>query len=199
MLEDPDDLAIIEAVLGLASAFHRQVIAEGVETVAQGELLLRLGCELAQGYAIARPMPAADLPGWSAAWHPDPAWVDLSAVSRDDLPLLFAGVEHHAWTMALENHLKGERAAPPPLDHRECRFGMWLDADGLARYGAQPAAAAIRPLHQQIHVLATALCDLHTQGRTPEALGRLHDLHDVQEALLEHLKSLVRERSRPSG
>ena len=90
MLEDPDDLAIIEAVLGLASAFHRQVIAEGVETVAQGELLLRLGCELAQGYAIARPMPAADLPGWSAAWHPDPAWVDLPAVSRDDLPLLFA-------------------------------------------------------------------------------------------------------------
>jgi len=199
MLEDPDDLAIIEAVLGLARAFHRQVIAEGVETVAQGELLLRLGCELAQGYAIARPMPAADLPGWSAAWHPDPAWVDLAAVSRDDLPLLFAGVEHHAWMMALENHLKGERAAPPPLDQRECRFGMWLDADGLAPYGAQPAVATIRPLHQQIHVLATALCDLHTQGRTPEALGRLHDLHDVQEALLEHLKSLVRERSRPSG
>jgi hypothetical protein len=199
MLEDPDDLAIIEAVLGLASAFHRQVIAEGVETVAQGELLLRLGCELAQGYAIARPMPAADLPGWSAAWHPDPAWVDLPAVSRDDLPLLFAGVEHHAWTMALENHLKGERAAPPPLDHRECRFGMWLDADGLARYGAQPAAAAIRPLHQQIHVLATALCDLHTQGRTPQALARLGELHDLQGALLEHLKSLVRDRAHPSG
>ncbi len=197
MLVDPDDLAIIEAVLGLATAFQRQVIAEGVETVAQGELLLRLGCELAQGYAIARPMPAADLPGWSAAWQRDPAWVDLPAASRDDLPLLFAGVEHHAWMTALESHLKGDRAAPPPLDQRECRFGMWLDADGLARYGAQPAAAAIRPLHQQIHVLATALCDL--QDRASEALARLGELHDLQDALLQHIKSLVRDGTHPSS
>jgi EAL domain-containing protein (putative c-di-GMP-specific phosphodiesterase class I) len=34
------------------------VIAEGVETVEHGEMLLQLGCELAQGYGIARPMPA---------------------------------------------------------------------------------------------------------------------------------------------
>jgi len=44
---------------GLAAAFHRQVIAEGVETVEHGTMLLRLGCELAQGYGIARPMPPA--------------------------------------------------------------------------------------------------------------------------------------------
>jgi EAL domain-containing protein (putative c-di-GMP-specific phosphodiesterase class I) len=61
-------------VIGLAIAFNRQVIAEGVETVAHGAALLRLGCELGQGYGIARPMPAADLPGWVATWHPDPSW-----------------------------------------------------------------------------------------------------------------------------
>ena len=77
MLDDPDDLAILEGVIGLAGAFHRQVIAEGVETVAHGAMLLQLGCELAQGYGIARPMPAAALPGWAAAWQPDPAWVHL--------------------------------------------------------------------------------------------------------------------------
>ncbi|MBC7859693.1 MAG: EAL domain-containing protein, partial [Burkholderiaceae bacterium] len=59
MLDDPENLAIIEGVVGLATAFRRQVIAEGVETVAHGALLLPLGCELAQGYGIARPMPAA--------------------------------------------------------------------------------------------------------------------------------------------
>lgn len=74
MLDDPDDLAIIEGVIGLATAFRREVIAEGVETVAHGELLLALGCELAQGYGIARPMPALELPGWIATWHPDAAW-----------------------------------------------------------------------------------------------------------------------------
>ena len=57
-----DDLAIVEGVMGLANAFRRTVIAEGVETIAHGEALLSLGCELAQGYAIARPMPADDLP-----------------------------------------------------------------------------------------------------------------------------------------
>jgi EAL domain-containing protein (putative c-di-GMP-specific phosphodiesterase class I) len=62
MLDDPDDLAILEGVLGLARAFQRQAVAEGVETVEHGVMLLQLGCELAQGYGIARPMPAADLP-----------------------------------------------------------------------------------------------------------------------------------------
>ncbi len=74
MLEDPDDQAILAGIIGLAGAFHHDVIAEGVETVAQGSLLLKMGCELAQGYGIARPMPAQELPGWAATWQPDPAW-----------------------------------------------------------------------------------------------------------------------------
>lgn len=60
--------------MGLAHAFHRRVLAEGVETVAHGAVLLPLGCELAQGYGIARPMPAHELPRWRATWRPDAAW-----------------------------------------------------------------------------------------------------------------------------
>ncbi len=74
MLDDPDDLAIVKGVVGLAHAFHRRVLAEGVETVAHGAVLLPLGCELAQGYGIARPMPAHELPRWRATWRPDAAW-----------------------------------------------------------------------------------------------------------------------------
>jgi len=74
MLEDTDDLAIIKGIVGLANAFHRHVIAEGVETIAHGEILLAMGCELAQGYGIARPMPAAAIPEWVNTWRPDPAW-----------------------------------------------------------------------------------------------------------------------------
>ena len=79
MLVDPDDLAIVQGVIGLASAFRRRVIAEGVETVAHGEKLLKLGCELAQGYGIARPMPSEDLPAWVRDWQPDPSWLDGDA------------------------------------------------------------------------------------------------------------------------
>jgi len=74
MLTDADDLAIVQGVIGLAGAFQRGVIAEGVETELLSARLLALGCELAQGYGIARPMPADDLPGWVQRWHATPVW-----------------------------------------------------------------------------------------------------------------------------
>jgi diguanylate cyclase (GGDEF)-like protein/PAS domain S-box-containing protein len=96
MLDDSDDLAIIKAVVGLARTFRRDVIAEGVETVEHGTMLLQLGCELAQGYGIARPMPADQLPSWSTTWRPDPAWVNKSSMNHDGLPMLFASVEQRS-------------------------------------------------------------------------------------------------------
>jgi len=74
MLIDVDDLAIVEGVIALAKSFKRNVIAEGVETVEHGTALLKLGCDLAQGYGIARPMPANDIPSWISHWKPDPSW-----------------------------------------------------------------------------------------------------------------------------
>jgi len=74
MLHDPDDLAIVEGVIGLAKSFKREVIAEGVETIQHGTALLNLGCELAQGYGIAKPMPASDIPAWVHEWQPDVSW-----------------------------------------------------------------------------------------------------------------------------
>lgn len=82
MLNDPDDLTIIDGVLGLANAFGREVIAEGVETVAHGVALLQLGCELAQGYGIARPMPAEQLIAWRQHWQPDPRWTQMPQRNR---------------------------------------------------------------------------------------------------------------------
>jgi len=190
MLDDPDDLSILGGVLSLATAFRRQVIAEGVETVDHGTLLLQLGCELAQGYGIARPMPAAEVPGWALAWHPDPAWSNLPPVSRDDLPVLFASVEHRAWVMAIEAFLKGERETLP-LVHHQCRFDSWLEAEGQARHAKHPAFLSIEPLHRQTHGLATALCTLKAQNRTTEALNRLGELHALRDAFIEQLQILV--------
>jgi EAL domain-containing protein (putative c-di-GMP-specific phosphodiesterase class I) len=57
VLDDPEDLSILEGVLGLATAFDRMAIAEGVETADHGRLLLQLGCVYGQGNGIALPMP----------------------------------------------------------------------------------------------------------------------------------------------
>ncbi len=74
MLGNTEDMAIIEGVIGLAEAFHISVIAEGVEMMEQGLKLIQLGCFMGQGYGIAPPMPAQDIPGWIANWRPDPSW-----------------------------------------------------------------------------------------------------------------------------
>lgn len=74
MLNDREDMAIVVGVVGLANAFHRKVLAEGVESLAHGRALLNIGCELAQGYGIARPMPVAKFPHWVKHWQPDKSW-----------------------------------------------------------------------------------------------------------------------------
>ena len=71
---DPGDLAIVQGVIGLARSFGYRVIAEGVETVEQGQMLLQLGCLQAQGYCIARPMPLEDFIGWTPHWQPPAGW-----------------------------------------------------------------------------------------------------------------------------
>ena len=81
MQTDPDDLAIVQGVIGLAQAFHREVIAEGVETIAHGSVLLPLGCECAQGYGIARPMPAQLIMQWVQDWRPDVRWQESGATA----------------------------------------------------------------------------------------------------------------------
>jgi diguanylate cyclase (GGDEF)-like protein len=60
--------AAIAAVVGLARACGMRSLAEGVETAEQLALAVELGCTFAQGYHIARPMPAAELASWVEAW-----------------------------------------------------------------------------------------------------------------------------------
>jgi diguanylate cyclase (GGDEF)-like protein/PAS domain S-box-containing protein len=64
MLENHQDLAIVEGVIALSRTFGCDVVAEGVETVAQSLRLIELGCVVGQGNGIAAAMPVELLPGW---------------------------------------------------------------------------------------------------------------------------------------
>ncbi|MGM0615233.1 MAG: putative bifunctional diguanylate cyclase/phosphodiesterase [Pseudomonadota bacterium] len=69
MLDSSGDLAIIKGVIGFASAFECNLIAEGIETLQHAQSLVELGCEGGQGFYIARPMPANMLEGWIEDWQ----------------------------------------------------------------------------------------------------------------------------------
>jgi EAL domain-containing protein (putative c-di-GMP-specific phosphodiesterase class I) len=64
MLDDPQDRAIVEGVIGLARTFGCTVVAEGVESPAQARTLLELGCDIGQGTGIAAPMTSALVAHW---------------------------------------------------------------------------------------------------------------------------------------
>ncbi|RIX49851.1 MAG: EAL domain-containing protein [Rhodocyclales bacterium GT-UBC] len=195
MLDDPDDLAILDGVIGLATAFRRNVIAEGVEAVEHGEMLLQLGCECAQGYGIARPMPVSEFPAWVASWRPPAAWQYCSSVSREDLQLLFVSVEHRAWVKAMHNFLRGDQRDPPTQNPHECRFGAWLEGDGFSRHGNHPAFPVIQRLHEEIHEQGAVLLQLYQHGKKQEAVQRLNEVDSRQAMLLQALKQLIDQAS----
>jgi EAL domain-containing protein (putative c-di-GMP-specific phosphodiesterase class I)/CheY-like chemotaxis protein len=67
--EDPTKRAICSASVGLARQMGLDAVAEGVEDGADWRFLQAIGCDLAQGYFIARPMPADALPAWAEHWQ----------------------------------------------------------------------------------------------------------------------------------
>jgi EAL domain-containing protein (putative c-di-GMP-specific phosphodiesterase class I) len=59
-LDGQADRSIVEAVISLAHGLRISVVAEGIETEEQFEMLRAMGCDVGQGYLFARPMPATD-------------------------------------------------------------------------------------------------------------------------------------------
>lgn len=102
-----DDFSLLAAIIAMARAFDRSLVAEGVETEAQGAMLLRLGCRVAQGYFIARPMPAGELQNWRAQWRPPASWSALAA----DLSV-HSGEASEQRLRAWEAQVAGLAAAP---------------------------------------------------------------------------------------
>lgn len=80
MLTDQDDMAIVESVIYMANRFQRPMLAEGVETLEHAKALMGLGCELAQGYGIARPMPPEAMIGWLSHWPLRDDWRQLTTL-----------------------------------------------------------------------------------------------------------------------
>jgi diguanylate cyclase (GGDEF)-like protein/PAS domain S-box-containing protein len=64
LAEDDTDHSIVRSIIDLAGSLNLSVVAEGVESAEVGDLLLRLGCPLAQGYYFSRPVPGSLLTGW---------------------------------------------------------------------------------------------------------------------------------------
>ncbi len=77
IVSDERNMAIAAGVITTARMLAKTVIAEGVETCEQGDLLASLGCHQLQGFSIARPMPCDAVAEWVQSWVPPASWTHL--------------------------------------------------------------------------------------------------------------------------
>jgi len=194
MLDDRDDRALVESIIHIATLFKLSVIAEGVETQEQGVLLLGLGCDVVQGYGIARPMPAEQVLDWARRYQPDVhwrLWTDMRC-ELGDLPLLAAQNEHLAWIDRLIQAAKADThtALVEPPEMQACRLGQWLSGPGRQRHSGQTAFNELVDVHEKIHQLAKTLLHLQAIGATTELLAMCDVLDQLKRQLVHQLEAL---------
>ncbi|MGK7890324.1 MAG: EAL domain-containing protein [Leptolyngbyaceae cyanobacterium] len=194
MLVDTQAQYIVEGVLKLAEALNRPVVAEGVENIELGLMLAQLGCQYAQGYGIAKPMPETSVLAWASGWRSEDLWHGLYAEVQDQeihYDLYVAIYSHRRWMQVLEAYLKSNlTSASPALELSACQFSLWYDGIGASRYGKRPTYSLIRAQHDQAQQLAKEIVDLARTGAGPQAIDRMEELTSVGNQLIKMLTDL---------
>jgi diguanylate cyclase (GGDEF)-like protein/PAS domain S-box-containing protein len=177
MLESPDDLSILEGIIGMARAFRRQVIAEGVETVEHGQMLLQLGCEWAQGYVIGRPMPAHDVPAWMKNWKADASWLKTRPLSRPEMKGIRICVSHRAWCKQVLLFAQRKSKNRPEMDEDNCELGRWLKNPSVRASQEPHFLDELEQLHRLTHEIGRDL--LHNRDKHEYFLPAAHQLNEL--------------------
>jgi diguanylate cyclase (GGDEF)-like protein/PAS domain S-box-containing protein len=162
LLDDPNDFSIIDGVISLADAFNREIIAEGVETVEHGLMLLVMGCQNAQGYGIAKPMPAQDIRTWLQSYTPVSEWLhcsshDLTPLQRQQKLFRLAGEQ---WQSLFLHNIQSPPEAQkkwPIMDERLCHCGTWIEKAQKDHLYNHEFLTELAQSHDQLHQMARAM------------------------------------------
>lgn len=191
MLDSSSDLAVVEASLGLASAFRCRLTAKGVEQAQQCFLLTRLGCHQAQGNYLCEPLALDALESWLQGHsRVCSCFSEFGLYQREDLPLVTAAVEHRAWIQQLEDYLTGRSQQLPPLQQDACRFGRWWHAQ-QGVLSEHPLFLRLGDTHRQVHETAQALIAADQRGDAEDVERQMQTLLGLKAQLLKGLEELL--------
>ena len=190
------NLAIISAVIELSRVFQCDVIAEGVETIEQGSTLIQLGCEFAQGYLIARPMPPDEIETWINDYQGFSEWQTVREmnVARYLSQLFLLPLEHRQWVEQLIYFLQSsdyESEHPPELDPHGCHFGRWYDHVGKSRFGEVYQMKKVHQIHLKTHDFAEYLVSIKAQGKIAEVSKGIQQLYELRDEMLSSFHEFV--------
>ncbi|MHB1286077.1 MAG: EAL domain-containing protein, partial [Leptospirales bacterium] len=150
----PKNMAIVASLVTASQLFFIEVIGEGIETEAEGNLLLKWGCRIGQGFAIAPPMAPEKLEKWLEGYRPFASWSrwKQSPWEPRDYPLLMAREAVHAfYENFLEEIDKPGETRIEWTDSRMCLLGKWIDGEGNFRFGDLSEFNACRETHEHFH------------------------------------------------
>lgn len=181
MLDDPNDYAIIEGVIGLADSFDRSVIAEGVEISDHGVALLLMGCYKAQGYEISRPLPAENFPNWLENYEPNPEWISCGALKLTPREtkikqLLLATVHWYETFKHKQGSGSIKSAKWPLMNPKHCQHGAWLKRARNEQLFDDKWLQVLEQAHEKMHLIATEIMIKHQNKElmvTSEDLNKL--------------------------
>ncbi|MDF1757837.1 MAG: EAL domain-containing protein [Legionellaceae bacterium] len=167
ILEYPEDLAILKTTIDLCRYLKKEVIAEGVETPLHANLLMNLGCDLIQGYAIAKPMPLDELTKWTNSWHMNPGW--LSSVYKKSIIDDFISVvlTHYTELKLITSYTKIGSVSRPEY-HLHCPLEKWM-IDQQSLFLDAKSFKKICQLHKKTHAIARTIYDFIQIGNINSA------------------------------
>ncbi|MEH6445766.1 MAG: EAL domain-containing protein [Oceanospirillaceae bacterium] len=181
MLDDPSDYSIIDGVIALTRSFNRNVIAEGVETTNHGLMLLLMGSEQAQGYAIAKPMPAASFFQWLNNYTPNQSWLLCGNKRRNskESSLEIFKLITAQWKEKLREKMLSslDDVKPwPILDSQLCHCGNWLHLRKQEQLFEKESIQRLEDVHDKIHFIANEMQREYQEGNTETARADLNNL-----------------------
>lgn len=184
MLDDPSDYAIIDGVIGLADSFNKEVIAEGVETIEHGLMLLLMGCEQAQGYGISKPMPMIELIDWLNNYRINQQWQQCGNEKRtkkENKIQLFRLITNH-WKnrfMACIQSNPENISHWPIMNCKRSPCGLWIKRAKQEKLLESNNLKQLDKTNDKFHQIANALMCQYQDGDMEEARKGLSELETV--------------------
>ncbi len=188
MLHDASSFTILEAAIGLANAFKSKIVAEGVEKVEHGVMLLHLGCNVAQGYIIAKPMLVDKIDKWLSEFHGFKEWNEVELIEQKKRNIMLASVEHNQWMLMLKNYINDPSSNKiPEMNPEGCRFGIWLKNESNQTLRDLPEFKQIADNHNKIHDLAKSILMETDDSIKQSKLDEIDDIHLKNDQSLQYI------------
>ncbi len=152
---EPRDMAVIAGTVTSSRLLNIDIVAEGVETILHGLTLMRLGCDILQGYALSAPLPDSSFRTWLREWKTPPSWQAWAGhrTRTTILPLLSEEISHRREA----GLLVGQNLPPPGRTLGECSLTQWLRAEERGHFPDPRVLQSLEVAHQQFHRSAAAL------------------------------------------